>query len=159
MHRVLHVPVLLWWRLIRDVRVRGAGGRESGAFILGKHSASADRATCYALYDDLDPQALETGIVVMRSVGFCALWKLCRELQLDVVADVHTHSNQWPCQSEADRMNPMISEPGHLALILPRYAQQAFWNLRGIAAYEYAGDYRWTDYRQHRAERFRLCVF
>ena len=63
--------------------------------------------------------------------GFAALWRICRERGLDVLGDVHTHAGPGPRQSEADRTNPMISEPGHMAFILPQFAG-AFDEVEGV---------------------------
>src|SRR4051794_2635186 len=62
--RLLRIPVLLWLRLILDLHRRGNHRRESGAFLLGVRGTSRDTVKGYALYDDLDPHALDTGIIV-----------------------------------------------------------------------------------------------
>jgi hypothetical protein len=67
---------------------------------------------------DLDPHALESGIVIMRSTGFTALWARCRARRMDVLADVHTHPDEHLRKSEADRTNPFIPEVGHVVLCL-----------------------------------------
>ncbi len=158
--RVLCIPVLVWIRLVFDLRRRGAGRRESGAFLLGVRGRSRDTVKAFASYDDLDPHALDSGIVVMDGSAYAALWKQCRERCLDVLADVHTHAGPGPRQSEADRTNPMISEPGHVALILPRFAGTWGWKFHDVAIYEYAGNYRWHDWSgARRRDRVRFCVW
>lgn len=152
--------MLLWVRLVRNLRRRGAGRRESGAFLLGVRSGSLDKVTAYACYDDLDPLALDSGIVVMDGRGFAALWKVCRQRRLEVLGDVHTHRGPGPRQSEADRTNPMISEPGHMAFILPHFAGTWGWKFHDVAIYEYAGNYRWHDWAgPRRRERVRFCLW
>jgi hypothetical protein len=42
-----------------------------------------------------------------------------------VVADVHTHPGGYG-QSGVDQANPMIPETGHLALIVPNFADRAY---------------------------------
>jgi proteasome lid subunit RPN8/RPN11 len=42
---------------------------------------------------------------------------------MEVLADVHTHPGLDSSQSETDRTHPMISESGHVALIVPSYAK------------------------------------
>jgi hypothetical protein len=136
----------LWLRLVRDLRRRGGGYRESGAFLLGERSARGDTVRAYACYDDLDPRALDAGTVAVRGSGFSALWAGCRETGFEVLADVHTHPDDHPVQSGTDRVNPMISEVGHVALILPRYSgTRGLW-FRDVAIYEYAGRHTWRDW-------------
>src|SRR6266404_8581 len=54
---------LLWMRLLRNLRSRGNGTRESGAFLLGhREDANRCRVVDYLLYDDIDPHALDSGI-------------------------------------------------------------------------------------------------
>lgn len=158
--RLLLVPTLLWLRLVWNLRRRGRGRRESGAFLLGVRGERRDKVKAFALYDDLDPHALDSGIVVFRGGGYAALWKLCRQRRLAVVGDVHTHPGPSPRQSEADRTNPMIPEPGHLAFILPHFAGTWAWRFNDVAIHEYAGDYRWHDWAgPRRRDRVRLCFW
>ncbi len=158
--RLLRIPALLWVRLVRDLRRRGAGRRESGAFLLGVRGRGGDKAVSYACFDDLDPHALDSGVIVMDGRGFAALWKLCRQRRLEVLGDVHTHPGPAPRQSETDRTNPMISEPGHMAFILPDFAGTWGWKFRDVAIYEYAGSYRWLDWAgPRRRERVRFSCW
>jgi proteasome lid subunit RPN8/RPN11 len=110
---------------VRDLAQRGGGNRESGAFLLGRISEKPSGGRPWpvahvAYYDDLDAECL-TGGITFR--GFEGLWRVCRELKMTVVADVHTHPSDWVEQSRTDSDNPMISTIGHLAVIVPNYAQ------------------------------------
>lgn len=112
----------LWRRLIVELRARGRGVHESGAFLLGHRDATRSRIETFLLYDDLDPQRLNTGIVRIDGRCFGELWERCRTSGLTVVADVHTHPVEaW--QSGSDKTHPMIAAAGHLALIVPRFAR------------------------------------
>jgi proteasome lid subunit RPN8/RPN11 len=59
-----------------------------------------------------------------------------------VVADVHTHPGPSD-QSNSDRNHPMISQAGHLALIIPRFAATPV-RRSEIGMYRYHGAKRWT---------------
>lgn len=144
--RRLYIPVLLWLRLVWSLRRRGEGRRESGAFLLGSRGDEDDRVRFFVCYDDLDPHALDTGIITFAPSGFSALWSRCRDLRCDVLADVHTHPDPTPQQSETDRLNPMIAEAGHMAIILPEFAQRWGWRFRNVALYEYSGNYTWRPW-------------
>jgi len=55
---------LLWHRLTKKLRQRGHNRtRESGAFLLGYIENDQARIVDFVLYDDLDPHALDTGII------------------------------------------------------------------------------------------------
>jgi len=137
----LEIPVLLWWRMIQQLRKRGGGEHESGTFLLAKtHSRRVSRFICY---DDLDETALESGIVTFHARGFVRLWDICQKERLKVVADVHTHPAGWTGQSESDRTHPMIAKAGHIALILPHFAQRTKRSLNGVGIYEYLGNHAW----------------
>ena len=122
--------------------------RESGAFLLGKRAVRAGaerRRVCrFAYYDDLDPNCLDSGIVIFDGGGFGLLWRLCRETGLEVVADVHTHPG-IARQSDADRRHPMIALAGHFALILPHFAERVPASGE-LGLYEYAGAHQWRDH-------------
>lgn len=137
----LRLPFFLWFRLVWKLRQRGGGVRESGAFLLGPRSGG--QVSDFICYDDLDPRSLDTGIIRFDGAGFVALWNYCGKRKLKVVGDVHTHPSTGTRQSEADRTHPMVAQSGHLALILPSYAQHLWFGPTGAGFYRYLGDGRW----------------
>src|SRR5689334_4672382 len=77
---------ILWNRLLSGLRRRGLdGNRESGAFLLGHRRDGRARITHFILYDDLDPNCLDTGIVRFDGRHYSALWDKCKEGGLTVV--------------------------------------------------------------------------
>ncbi|MGA8325119.1 MAG: hypothetical protein WB757_03465 [Candidatus Cybelea sp.] len=133
---------LLWLKLLSALRERGRGcSRESGAFLLGHRSADATRIADFALYDDIDPHALDTGIVRLDGRHFGVLWDICKKRQLAVVADVHVHPGSAE-QSDSDRAHPIISNAGHIAFVLPRFAKSAL-RSSDIGIYQYLGAKKW----------------
>lgn len=138
----LKIDALLWEELLQKVRERGGGVRESGAFLLGNGNERVVRNI--VLYDDLDPNCLNEGYVHFDGRYYGRLWELCAQASLSVVADVHTHP-YGPGQSHSDKTHPMVSIPGHIALILPNYAQGSICT-SDIGLYIYLGRYRWTAY-------------
>lgn len=137
----LRIMRQLWLELTGELHRRTEGRHESGAFLLGTKRAAGRRATAIVYYDDLDSHAYDTGIVVLHADAFGRLWDRCGALGLAVVADVHVHG-LGAGQSRADRENPMIARPGHLALILPLMARPPIrrW---AVGIYEYLGEHRW----------------
>src|SRR5262249_4876127 len=134
---------LLWRRLIRALRERGRGERrESGAFLLGHNGETGPaHLVDFVLYDDLDPHSLDAGIVQIDGRCFGELWALCRRRNLTVVADVHVHPG-GSRQSPSDMAHPMVSEAGHIALILPSFARLPM-NREDIGIYRYLGQQGW----------------
>jgi len=142
--KTIKVPALLWRRLLSQLRKRGGGSRESGAFLLGK--TGSHRVSHFVCYDDLDEAALEMGIITFHACGFVRLWDICQRENLRVLADIHTHPSDWTGQSESDRRHPMVAQVGHIALILPNYAKRNRKYLRGASIYEYLGDHKWKPW-------------
>ena len=133
----------LWRRLCRRLRERGRNRtRESGAFLLGRRVGGGARIHDFALYDDLDPGCLDTGIVRFDGRHFGELWALCKAKGLTVVADVHVHPGGVG-QSTSDREHPMIAVEGHVSLILPRFAALPL-RRRNIGMYRYRGGKQWS---------------
>lgn len=156
----LLIPLAVWWRLLGELRRRGRGDRESGAFLLGRRRGSVTRVHTFLCYDDADPHALDSGIVIITSAGFQRVWDACRALGCDVVGDAHTHGDGSPRQSETDRVNPVMPIAGHVALIIPSFGMTPRWNLGRSAAYEYLGNYRWRHWSDpERASRVRLTLW
>jgi hypothetical protein len=155
MSESLTMSMWSWRRLIADLRRRGAGRRESGAFLLARPSSR--KITAHVCYDELDPRALDQGIIVFQGSGYVRLWDLCEKRQLRVVADIHTHPGAWTGQSPSDETHPMVGMPGHLALIAPCYAQKNTRSLRGVGIYRYQGNHRWETCKAGRTS-FRLTL-
>jgi len=132
----------LWHRLKMRLRERGRFcRRESGAFLLGSQQGDSARITDFVLYDDLDPHALDSGIVRFDGRYFSDLWAICKTRGLTVVADVHVHPS-GSGQSDSDRAHPMICRAGHIALILPHFATGTQ-PRHDIGIYRYLGNKKW----------------
>ena len=145
----------LWQHALSELQRRGAGQRESGAFLLGRHEGLVRRVLDLAYYDDLDPTALDAGYVHLHRCAYTALWKRCDVLGLEVIADVHTHPAQ-AFLSEADRTHPTIPQVGHVAIIVPNYANAPFdsQSLDSYGVYEYLGRGAWKDFSGINARSF-----
>ncbi len=142
-----------WRQLLAGLRVRGRGVRESGAFLLGTRDAAGRRRIVdFVLYDDLDPHALDTGIVRLDGRHFGKLWDLCKARGLTVVADVHTHPG-GAAQSGSDRAHPIIARAGHLALIVPNFAAAPV-RREVLGIYRYAGGGQWDTIASERRRDF-----
>lgn len=145
----LSMDAALWGELLEKLRERGGGVRESGAFILGVGDGARRAARLIVLYDDLDPNCLNEGYVHFDGCHYGRLWEICAQESLSVVADVHTHP-YGPGQSHSDKTHPMVSIPGHIALIVPNYAQGEI-SAADVGVYVYRGRYQWTAFRGRRA--------
>ena len=139
----LTIPSALWQALLSELHRRTGECHESGAFLLGHSSEHGRRVEQLIYYDDLDPHAYRTGIVVMHAASFGMLWDRCQSSGLSVVADVHVHPKA-AFQSRADRRNPMIAVSGHLALIVPNFARPPV-TLESLGFFEYQGRHRWRS--------------
>jgi proteasome lid subunit RPN8/RPN11 len=142
----------LWREGLTELRRRGKHERESGAFLLGHQEGYRRRIAKFIYYDDLDPHCLDSGIVILDGSVFGKLWQLCRDLNMQVVADVHTHPG-IPFQSGTDRDNPMIAVAGHIAIIVPNLARRNV-GANNLGVYEYRGNHQWQAYFRKDASRF-----
>ena len=127
-----------WKGLCGELQRRGDGRLESGAFLLA--SSTGDRVEQVVYYDDLDAHCL-TGGIRFSTTGFTALWRICEERALRVVADVHTHPSTWVQQSEIDATNPMMARVGHVAMIVPSYGHAR--SVQECGVHIYLGSRRW----------------
>lgn len=132
----------IWRAGVLELQKRAGGRRESGAFLLGSkgHKRQIEE---FVFYDDIDPSALKTGIVIIDGRNLGTLWSHCRATAREVVADVHVHPGDYQ-QSPSDRDNPIMAEIGHVAIILPHFARRAT-DPGQIGIYEYLGARRWRD--------------
>lgn len=141
----IHCQAGLWEKGVKELERRGQGRRESGAFLLGRVEESGRRRVeRFVYYDELEPRCLDSGIVELTGSGYGPLWDLCRKTGATVVADIHTHP-AGASQSTIDKANPIIATKGHIAIIVPNYAQgQIPHDLLGV--YEYMGAHQWRGY-------------
>jgi proteasome lid subunit RPN8/RPN11 len=142
-------PRRVWRDCIGELNKRGEDLHESGCFVLGTVDGDTRRALRCIYYDELDPKAYATGVCVLEGGAFSKLWEICRTEKLAVIADIHTHEG-GAFQSEADRRNPMIARAGHIAIIVPNFAEGSVWRHR-LGLFKYEGDHRWTDLSGWRA--------
>ena len=145
-------PTLLWQKGLAELKWRGMGRRESGAFLLGRQEGEKRRITKIVYYDDLDPHCLDSGIIVFDGSYFRDLWRICRNADLDVLADIHTHPGR-PIQSDTDEQNPMIGTAGHIAIIVPNMAIRSV-KPHQLGVYEYQGNHTWQSYLGRNAAKF-----
>jgi len=136
----LSIPAPIWSDLLNGLRSRGSNIRESGAFLLGS-PGQPRRVSSIVFYDEIDPHAFDTGIIVIDGACMADLWAICRRSGLAVVADVHTHPG-GAGQSVSDRRHPMIAEPGHVAMIIPDFAAHPV-QLKAVGLYRYRGNFDW----------------
>ncbi len=141
----------LWLQCLYELKQRGQGTRESGAFLLGRIQNQIRMVERFVPYDDLDPEALDRGYIHFRGEGFPKLWELCRNHQMMVVADVHTHPGP-AFFSHTDRENPMIPQLGHLAVVIPNFASEEFipQSFAEYGIFEYQGNLNWIDHSNKR---------
>ena len=150
-HRI-SCPGRLWRRVLDELHRRGEGHHEAGVFLLGIKDGNRQEIRDAVFYDDLDPNAYNTGVCVLYGGAFATLWSLCRAKGLTVVADAHTHGG-GAGQSHADRTNPMIARGGHVAIIVPNLARPTVKHT-SLGVYEYRGEHEWTDWSGRSTKQF-----
>ena len=137
----LKIQLKIWKTLVKELNHRGHGTRETGAFLLGDKQQRI--VTTFICYNDLDPGAFDSGIIIFNGNGFIPLWEYCTKYKVKVLADVHTHPEGWTGQSISDSRNPMVAQRGHIALILPNFATNKKQLLNGVGIHEFLGDGKW----------------
>ncbi|MFZ1991959.1 MAG: hypothetical protein WAW96_19565, partial [Alphaproteobacteria bacterium] len=107
-----------WNEGVDELHRRTGERQEAGAFLLGDTVSGYRRIRQFLYYDDVDPDCFANGIVEFDGRRFGEVWRICADLGLSVIADVHVHPGHY-AQSQSDKQNPMIAEVGHFALIIP----------------------------------------
>lgn len=147
----------VWEAGIAELARRTKGhSRESGAFLLGRDDGGPKQILEFIFYDDIDPRALDSGIVHFAGNRLPFLWEHCRKRGYGVVADVHVHPGGHG-QSASDQTDPVMPRAGHIAFIIPDFAGRET-RPGGIGMYEYLGDGRWKDHTKKGNRFFRLTV-
>lgn len=152
----LYCSASVWEAGVHELAHRTrAGRRESGAFLLGGDEGSGDKRILeFVFYDDIDPHSLDTGIVQFSGTKLPLLWEHCRMRGYGVVADVHVHPGGYG-QSASDQTDPVMPRAGHIALIIPHFAQREIVPGK-IGLYEYLGNGTWVDHSREGNHFFQL---
>ena len=139
-----------WRALLAALQQRGQGRRESGAFLV---TSKPERAfvTDFVLYDDLDPDCL-TGGIDFHGIGYHRLGEYCRDRGVRVVADVHTHPGEHTRQSPMDQQHPMVPRVGHIALVVPNFAEGRI-RSQDVGVHRYRPDHAWEAWQGRDAAR------
>lgn len=152
------IPRMTWFSLAGELRRRGRGHRESGAFLLGRADGKDRRVVDYICYDDLDPRALDQGIVVFHGEGFSKLWSMCSKRKLQVLADIHTHPGRDVRQSKIDQDHAMVPVSGHVAMIAPYFGRTSRWSLNEVGIHLLQDGGRWKRFSaRDREVPIRMC--
>lgn len=104
----IRISILRWYNLLKQLKKRGHGVRESGALLLAP--VGSRRVIEVLYYDDLDPSCLDTGIVKLSGGALIKAWQYCSESGLTIVADAHTHPGASTSQSTSDKDNPIVQK-------------------------------------------------
>ena len=137
----IRISARMWRELISDLGERGAGVRESGAFLLAASGTDTRTVRSLLFFDDLDPGSL-AGNISLTAAAFGKLWATCSQDRLRVVADVHTHPGPYVAQSGIDQANPLVAVAGHVAIVIPNFAERPV-NPRDCGVHIYLGDHQW----------------
>ena len=133
-----------WGSLIVELEHRAGGVRESGAFLLASRSGPPTKVKRIVYFDEVDPNCL-TGGISMSSSGFSALWRICSDERLRVIADIHTHPGADVRQSpDIDALNPMVAVAGHVAVIIPDLGRHAI-APDECGVHVYRGSHQWAS--------------
>jgi proteasome lid subunit RPN8/RPN11 len=150
-HPLLELPYTLFQALIVDLAMSGRGVKESGAFLLGKQEGSRRYVTSYLMYDKVAPESSRShAYVAFTAEEMAGAWAHCYATGLQVVADVHTHPF-GPAQSISDRAHPIVSVAGHVALIVPNFAQGSP-QTRDLGVHLFGGAGRWQSMFDEKAK-------
>jgi proteasome lid subunit RPN8/RPN11 len=133
-----------WRALLRQLGRRGQGRKEAGAFLLGRPGRDQFKVRKVVYLDDLDPTCLNGGIH-FQGLAYSKLWDICEAGGLRVIGDVHTHPGSSVHQSSIDAENPMVSQAGHVALIVPYLATRKV-DPSQVGVHLYLGHDGWTTW-------------
>jgi len=134
----------LWKETIYGLRVRGEEKNESACIWAGQRSPVQNEVQEVIFLDDI---AGVMGRELFHRVPTFAIDKLfstLREKGLSIIADIHTHPENWVGLSWIDMEHPLEYRVGFLMIVLPYYASTEI-QLKDIGVHEYQGNGKWRE--------------
>lgn len=138
----IKISIYQWLSLIKGLKLRTQGVRESGAFLLSE--LNSRKVNKVMFYDTFDPSVSESGIIQFK--GAVEFYKYLAEKKLEVLADIHTHPGSDTRQSESDQSHPMIRLTGHIAIIAPNFCKSIYLRPTDCSVYKYLGEFNWQKF-------------
>lgn len=146
------IPEELWQHTWSGLRTRGEGAREAACVWAGSCSEREELVSEVVFLDDF-PGVKSFALQHQTSrTATDALFEGLRVKRLSIIADVHTHPEDWVDLSWVDKAHPIEYRPGLSALVLPYYAT----SIPAIATtgiHIYLGDGRWKRLHGRRAQQ------
>jgi len=150
------IPILieptLWWLAWDGLRNRGQGWHETACVWAGHRSGQEERVVEIIFLDDLPGvESFELQHRTSRTATEI-LFEMLRQKQLSIIADVHTHPEDWVDLSRVDQAHPIEYRPGLTALVLPYYASREP-SINATGVHIYCGKGRWRRLTKRMAEK------
>jgi hypothetical protein len=142
----------LWIETWYGLRTRGKGRSETACIWAGKRSTSGDIVHSVTFLDDLPGVHAGARYHQVSRVTIEALFKLLRERNEMIVADIHTHPSDWVDLSPTDSEHPIEFRRGLPAMIIPNFAMFEP-TLEGLGLHEYIGDGAWRSLDQEEIQQ------
>lgn len=149
--KFLSIPSELWRRTWTRLRAHGDGQREAACIWAGDSSDHEERVTDVIFLDDLpgvEAFALQHR-TTRKATG--ALFAMLHDKKLSIIADVHTHPQDWVDLSWIDKAHPIEYRPGLTAIVLPNYAVGVP-SLETVGIHIYLGDGQWRQLDREQAK-------
>ena len=80
--------------------------------------------------------------ITREAVG--EIFAILKDKGLQIIADVHTHPEEWVGLSRTDREHPLEYRIGFVSIVLPHFGR-AEHNKSGIGMHRYKGNHQWHE--------------
>ena len=138
----LYIPADLWALTWSELHRRSGGQVDAACAWAGERTSTAWTVKSVHFLDDFG--AIDAGPLHHRAsrASVEGLFDEMRRRGEDLIADVHTHPEDWVDLSRTDREHPLEYRLGMLAVVLPWFAATAP-SLRQVGVHEYVSTATW----------------
>lgn len=142
MNSNLIIPHNLWQLTWAGLAQRGSGKVEAFCVWAGDRTSSSLQVKEVIFLDDLPGvQGFPLFHKISRE-AVARLFEILKSKSLDLIADVHTHPEEWVDLSQIDQENPLEYRVGFYSVVLPYFGKSdPSLDLTGL--HRYTGSLKW----------------
>lgn len=140
----IHIPKVLWNLTWNGLKERSSGEVEALCIWAGKRDGNGSRVQEVMFLDSINGVEAYPLFHRISREATAEIFKYLSSKKLQIIADVHTHPDEWVGLSKIDREHPLEYRVGFTSLVLPHFGDVEP-SISGLGMHRYLGNLKWHE--------------